>query len=128
MEAANMETKDESDATRLTEFEDGALQTGANPPSSITWFSGGNHQSAAVVLQQRLELVLNKNPWLTGRIAKRDDGHNYLEYSNTATAVPNEMFRHVTHQDNLVTVSKTTPYCRTGKSVGRCWFDASIWT
>lgn len=42
------------------------------PTSTITWFRG-DCQAASEILQSRLGTILEANPWLSGRVMKRND-------------------------------------------------------
>lgn len=50
--------------------------------SSLTWFKG-DYTKASSILRHRVQAILEKNPWLTGRVVKRQ-GKLFLEYSMEA--------------------------------------------
>lgn len=65
----------------LTQVEGGLYRRDEPAISTLTWFQG-DYVKASVILQRRVNLILQKNPWLTGRVVKKR-GRLLLEYPNT---------------------------------------------
>lgn len=63
---------------RLLDGEDFLLMTGGRLITTLTWFKG-DHEAAATFLKQRLTVIVEANPWLTGRIVQRNFA-NFLAY------------------------------------------------
>jgi len=104
----------------LNAFEDGAVQNGANPISTITWCQGEDQGAATAVLKDRLQQVLKVNPWLVGTVVSRD-GKNYLEYCDYGDSSTKEeeekrtsaIFRQLTADEASLTPK--TPFDELGR-------------
>ena len=81
----------------LTEFDSNVM---VFPPiTSLTWFSG-DYKQAKMTLEHRMNLILEKNPWLQGEITKTSKGYN-LCYPNPASSKT-----HIKVEGHLVTVEE----------------------
>jgi hypothetical protein len=64
---------------------------GIPPVSSITWLSG-NYQKAIPFIRDRMNAVLQKNPWLAGRIVKGKSGRLVLRHPTAVSSEKGEDF------------------------------------
>jgi hypothetical protein len=65
---------------KLLDYEKGLYLQDGRPITTLTWFRG-DYRKAASILKERGALILEKNPWLGGRVLKID-GKLSLSYNN----------------------------------------------
>jgi len=93
----------------LLDFEVSLHNRNQKAISTLTWFRG-DYQAAHLFLEQRLQTILDRNPWLGGRVVKirHKKGSNKkrpsLVYGKKNHSVHNFLFVH-----NDTAVARTTP-------------------
>jgi hypothetical protein len=73
---------------RLLKHEETILKLGVFPPvGTVTWFEGDSNK-AFERIQERMNKVIEKNPWLQGNFVKTD-GHYHISYTDDMDALSN---------------------------------------
>jgi len=96
----------------LLDVEIGLYQRGEPPITTLTWFRG-DFRKAGPILEDRLQKILDKNPWLGGRIVKKDgdvQGRSfklYLAYNPSKKLDPHNFMTTLDPQDSPI--SRETP-------------------
>lgn len=97
--------KEDADETfiRLDLGEQWILRIELSPISTITWFQG-DHIKVAALIKDRLETIIQANPWLGGRITKKSGAYHMAYVAETTTSrmetAVNRAFTHMTSTES----------------------------
>jgi hypothetical protein len=96
-----------------------ALYTRDEPPiSTLTWFQG-DYRNAAAILENRVALIVQANPWLGGNIVKRGSGNTlYLAYSSTKRLKSSDFFTCLDPNDSPI--ARETPLFQLADLAKQC--------
>ncbi|CAJ1969084.1 unnamed protein product [Cylindrotheca closterium] len=95
---------------------------GDNAMSTLTWFkmtdSGDNLDKTKQILQDRFHQIIKANPWMIGRILKRNGEHSLVYpkqlWDDTKDGSMSEYFGCLHNDDGSVGISPGTPYDQLG--------------
>lgn len=68
----------------LSALESGFYLSDLPPISTFTWLQG-NFEKTKIILQERLQMIVAKNPWVQGRIKRQWNGKLFLRYKTLET-------------------------------------------
>jgi len=89
----------------LLDIEMALLNRNEPPITTLTWF-GGDYIKARSILERRLQLILNANPWLGGRIVKKL-GKLYLVYQRDGKLHQQDFFQTIAPGESRI--ARDTP-------------------
>ncbi len=69
--------------------------------STITWFRG-DRQAAVPLLKKRLATITERNPWLKGRVVKREQVKLFLVFKEEFAGIDNATYSSLYRQLRLV--------------------------
>lgn len=108
------DNKSNTISVKLNVFEDVLVERKWGSISTATWISG-SHNEAAQFLKERLDQIVEKNPWIGGHVITKKDQGSYLVYpirtppsapsgnaAATLSAPPLCFFKHVNPEDSPI--------------------------